>query len=152
MPSATVQVRVPFVDVDASQRIHFTAMFRYMEVAEHTLMRSLGFPYATALTDLAMPRVHLSCDFLGAVRFDDVIEVEAEVVHVGRSSWTVGFTARPTQAPAHHPSAAAEPVPAVLARGRMTIVVMNPETERSRPIPEPLRRALLNEPPAEAGA
>src|SRR5215510_3320501 len=57
MPSATVRVRVPFVDVDSSMRIHFTAMFRYMEIAEHELMRHIGMPYAAAFTDLAMPRV-----------------------------------------------------------------------------------------------
>lgn len=153
MPSATVQIRVSFADVDASQRIHFTAMFRYMEVAEHALMRSIGFPYATALTDLAMPRVHLSCDFLAAVRYDDMIAVEAEVAHVGRSSWTVAFVARPALG-GQEPALPGQEMPKspVLARGRMTIVVMDPANERARPIPEPLRRALLDEAQTPNGA
>ena len=32
MPRHSIQVRVPFVDVDSSHRIHFTAMMRYMEL------------------------------------------------------------------------------------------------------------------------
>jgi len=138
MPSATVRVRVPFVDVDSSMRIHFTAMFRYMELAEHELMRHIGMPYAAAFTDLPMPRVHLSCDFLGAVTFDDQLGVEARVERVGNSSWTVAFTARKVAGPNEQPVEGEM----VVARGRMVIVAMDPTTQRSAPLPEDLRRAL----------
>jgi acyl-CoA thioester hydrolase len=136
MPSVTIHVRVPFVDVDSSLRIHFTAMFRYMEIAEHTLMRSLGLPYATSLQSLAFPRVHLECDFQGAIRFDDEIDVTARVEQVGNSSWTVAFAAYP-------PGAAATDAP-TLATGRMTIVAMDPATERATPLPDELRRAFTD--------
>ena len=136
MPSATVHVRVPFVDVDSSLRIHFTAMFRYMEVAEHELMRSLGLPYATALRTLAFPRVHLDCDFHRAIAYDDELDVTATVDHVGKSSWTVLFTALPS---------GAEPTTPALAVGHMTIVAMDPVTERATALPDDLRHALLDE-------
>ena len=140
MLSATIRVRVPFVDVDSSQRIHYTAMFRYMEVAEHELMRTIGLPYATTLGDLAMPRAHLSCDFIGAIVFDDQLEVEARVEKVGNTSWTVGFVARKVATPGD------TPLPGdgaqVVARGRMVIVTMDPETEKATPLPDSLRRAL----------
>ena len=136
MPSATVHVRVPFVDVDSSLRIHFTAMFRYMEVAEHELMRSLGLPYATALRTLAFPRVHLDCDFHRAIAYDDELDVTATVERVGGSSWTVLFTALPS---------GAEPTAPALAVGHMTIVAMDPTTERATALPDDLRRALLGE-------
>ena|SRR5215813_1818346 len=138
MPSATVRVRVPFVDVDSSMRIHFTAMFRYMEVAEHELMRRIGMPYATAFSNLAMPRVHLSCDFVGAVVFDDQLEIEAHVENVGSSSWTVAFTARKVAGPNERPVEGEM----VVARSRMVIVAMDLATEKSAPLPEELRRAL----------
>lgn len=134
MPSATVRIRVAFVDVDSSLRIHFTAMFRYMEVAEHELMRSIGLPYATALQSLAFPRVHLECDFQGALRYDDELDVTARIERVGGSSWTVAFAAYP-------PGAVSTDAP-TLATGRMTIVAMDPATERATPLPEELRRAL----------
>jgi len=135
MPSATIYVRVPFVDVDSSMRIHFTAMFRYMEVAEHELMRSLGFQYATSLQSYAFPRVHLECDFQGAIRYDDEIDVMARIERVGTTSWTVAFAAYP-------PNVAASNAP-TLATGRMTIVSMDPVTERATPLPDELRHVLL---------
>ena len=136
MPRATVRIRVPFVDVDSSDRIHFTAVMRYWELAEHALMRSLGMPYATTLRDFAFPRVHVSADFRGGILFDDELDVEARVANVGSSSWTVAFTAR---------NASAGPDAPILAEGRMTIVAMDPETERPMPLPAALRRALSGE-------
>jgi acyl-CoA thioester hydrolase len=133
LPQATIRIRVQFGDVDSSQRIHFTAMFRYMEVAEHHLMRSIGLPYATSLQGYALPRVHLSCDFRSAIVYDDELDVTAEPARVGTSSWTVTFTARNVSQP-HSP---------VAAEGEMVIVAMNPATQRPTPLPEQLRQALL---------
>jgi YbgC/YbaW family acyl-CoA thioester hydrolase len=138
MPRAMVRVRVPFVDVDSSQRIHFTAWFRYMEVAEHELMRQLGLPYASGLLEQAFPRVHLECDFHSAIVYDDLLEVEARVERVGRRSWTVACTARKVNEQQLVGSDTEEPV----ATGRMTIVAMDPETERSITLPEVLRKAF----------
>ncbi len=136
MPRATIRIRVPFVDVDSSDRIHFTAVMRYWEVAEHALMRSLGLPYATTLREVAFPRVHVSADFKGGIVFDDELEVEARVARVGSTSWTVAFTARHADAGADAPA---------LAEGRMTIVAMDPANERPMPLPPELRRALSGE-------
>ena len=136
MPRATARIRVPFVDVDSSDRIHYTAVMRYWEVAEHELMRGLGLPYSTALREVAFPRVHVSADFRGAILFDDLLDVEAVVASVGRTSWTLAFTAR---------HADAGPDAPILAEGRMTIVAMDPATERATPLPDDLRRALSAE-------
>jgi YbgC/YbaW family acyl-CoA thioester hydrolase len=134
MTQATIRIRVQFADVDSSQRIHFTAMFRYMEVAEHQLMRTIGLPYATtAPLGPALPRVHLSCDFRGAIRYDDELDVSAHVARVGASSWTVAFTARNVSQD-HSP---------IVAEGQMVIVSMDPVTERAVPLPAELRETLL---------
>ena len=137
MPRATIRIRVQFADVDSSQRIHFTAMFRYMEVAEHQLMRSIGLPYATALQGQAFPRVHLSCDFRSAIVYDDELDVTAQIATVGTSSWTVVFTARN----------ASRPNSPVAAEGRMVIVAIDPVSERPIPLPSPLRRAMADASP-----
>ncbi len=141
MPASTLRIRVPFVDTDASQRIHFTAWFRYMEYAEHQLMRDLGIPYATsgALGEFNYPRVHLEADFAGAIVYDDQLLVEATVERIGASSWTLAFAAR--HAPGT-PKAAENADAKPLATGRMTIVCMDPATQRSAPIPFELRRLL----------
>ena len=143
MPRIITRIRVPFADVDSSQRIHFTAMFRYFEIAEHALMRSLGFPYATTLQESAFPRVHLACDFHAAITYDMQLDVEASVDRVGSSSWTIAYTVR-RAADDTAPLPGAAPG-AVVASGRMTIVAMNPATERSQPIPDDLRRALTRD-------
>jgi YbgC/YbaW family acyl-CoA thioester hydrolase len=130
MPRSVTRIRVAFVDVDSSQRIHYTAMFRYFELAEHDLMRVLDLPYAHALLGYRFPRVHLDCDFRGAIRFDDLIELEARVVRVGTTSWTIGFAARQV------------PDGSLVADGHMTIVALDARDERPTPLPAELRNAL----------
>ena len=123
-----------------SHRIHFTAWFRYMEVAEHTLMRSLAVPYSSTLLGAAFPRVHLEADFRGAIVYDDLLDVEARIERVGTSSWTVAFTGW------HGGNGEPDPERGeIVATGRMTIVAMDPETERSTPIPAALARVLRGE-------
>lgn len=138
MPETTIRVRVSMMDTDSSGRIHFTAMLRYMDMAEHELMRSLGFPYALSLREMAFPRVHVSCDLRGAIRYDDQLNIEARVVHVGRSSWSVAFRATPWRAEGDEASEANR----VLAEGKIVIVAMDPTTERAHPLPAELREAL----------
>ncbi len=153
-PQATARIRVPFVDIDSSQRIHFTALFRYFEVAEHTLMRAIGWPYATTLHEIAFPRVSLTCDIQRAIVFDDQIDVEARVARVGGSSWTIAFTVHAAERAEAAASAGVAGAPTtdapaderpIIATGRMTIVAMDPITERATPIPAGLRQALLGE-------
>ena len=139
MPETSISVRVPFHDVDSTGRIHFTAMFRYMEIAEHELRRSIGFPQATSFPHIAFPRVHVSCDFRGAIRYDDELLIEARVVRVGRSSWTVTFIARVKREGRIEEQ---EGRSAIAAEGQMTMVAMDTTTERAISLPEELRAAL----------
>ncbi len=140
MARVSIQVRVPFADVDYSGRIHFTAMFRYMDMAEHELMRAIGYPHATTLQNIAFPRVRVACDFLGAICYDDGLTVEARVERVGRSSWTMTFSAYVTE---HAGKEVSEKK--IAAQGEMTIAAMDPQTERARVLPDDLRAALLTD-------
>jgi acyl-CoA thioesterase FadM len=109
-----------------------------MEVAEHHLMREIGYSYATVLRDQAYPRVRLECDFRGAIQYDDELDVEARIERVGSSSWRVAFVGRHVTAPDGEP----------VATGKMTIVCMDPVTQHARPLPDDLRAALAADPPA----
>ena len=139
MVQTSIRIRVPFHDVDSTGRIHFTAMFRYMEIAEHELRRSIGFPQATSFSDIAFPRVHVTCDFRGAVRYDDKVTIDARVDRVGRSAWTVFFSARVTEEAGNGEPKKKSPI---VAEGQMTMVAMDPKTERAIPLPDELRSAL----------
>jgi acyl-CoA thioester hydrolase len=139
MPRAKVLIRVPFSDVDLSTRVHFTAMLRYMEAAEHELMRSIGFPFTDLFEQFVAPRVHVSCDYRAALHYDDQVAVEAYVEKVGRTSWTMGFIMRSLQA-----SQDANEEGTLVAEGRMTVVLVDRQMQRSTPSPDALRLALMH--------
>ena len=141
MAETSIRIRVPFHDVDSTRRIHFTAMLRYMEIAEHELRRSIGFPEATAFPGIAFPRVHVECDFHGAIRYDDEVVIDARVERVGRSSWTVVFNARISEEAGNKEQKEAA---SIVAEGRMTMVAMDPKTERAIALPDDLRAALAD--------
>ena len=141
MPQTIITIRVPFHDVDSSGRIHFTALFRYMDIAEHELRRSIGFPEATSFKEIAFPRVHVECDFRGAIRYDDELTVEARVDRVGGSSWTVAFIARiKREADKIEQQGESSPV----AEGHMTMVTVDQRTGRAISLPEALRSELAS--------
>jgi len=82
------QSRVAWVDTDAGGRIHFTAAFRWAELAETALMRRLGLIGATWGD---YPRRKVEAEYLKVLRFDDEIEVRLRVENVGRTSVTYAW-------------------------------------------------------------
>ena len=82
--------RVEFRDTDAAGMAHFSMFFVWMEQAEHELLRHLGLTVHTADESgiISFPRVASRCDFQRAVRFEDVVEIEIEVVRLGEKSVT----------------------------------------------------------------
>lgn len=124
------QARVRFSDTDASGRIHYSAMFRFMEAAEDEFLRSLGLAYSSIepMLGLSFPRVHVEAQFVSALRYDDLPEIEVSVERVGETSYTLYFDASLNSQP--------------IARGRITAVCISTATERPVPLPEPLATAL----------
>jgi YbgC/YbaW family acyl-CoA thioester hydrolase len=131
--------RVEFSDTDASGIAHFARFFVFMEIAEHEFLRLLGAA-AGAVPDAAgrivgWPRVSSSCDFLSPLRYGDVVDIHLQILRVGRTSLTFGFSL----------SRAGIPV----ARGRTTTVcaVLNgPGGIQPVPIPDDLRAQLAEAP------
>jgi YbgC/YbaW family acyl-CoA thioester hydrolase len=78
------RTRVAWVDTDAGGRIHFTAAFRWAEVAETALMRRLGLLDAWG----SYPRRRVEADYRKVLVFEDEIEVRLQVERVGRTSIT----------------------------------------------------------------
>ena len=54
---------VEFSDTDMAGIMHFSAFFRYMEAAEHELLRNLGFSVYCEIdgVPISFPRVAASC-------------------------------------------------------------------------------------------
>jgi acyl-CoA thioester hydrolase len=120
------EARIRFIDTDASGRIHYTAMFRYFESAEIELMRSLGVSYETH--GFGLPRVHVECDFLVQIGYDDLIVIEVCLTKLGRSSIRLEFYARKQGE--------------LAAKGAVVVVCMDKKSKRAIPIPEELRARL----------
>ena len=84
---------VEFGDTDMAGIVHFANFFRYMESAEHALLRSLGLSVTLDWEGehLSFPRVAASCDYLRPARFQDELDVAVTVLDLGRTSVTYGF-------------------------------------------------------------
>ena len=82
--------RVEFMDTDVAGIVHFTAFFRYMETAEHELMRAVGMPVEVLRVErkLGFPRVSCSFDFRKPLKFADELEVRIHVARLGKQSIT----------------------------------------------------------------
>ncbi len=127
MLSHTEKLRVRWVDTDASGRIHYTAAFRYFEIAEWELMRKSGFPLSDHRKISGLPRVNVSATFYAPLFVDEPIEVKVWVERVGTTSVT--FAGEIYRAQERCVS------------GTITAVFVN-QDEQPQPIPEAIRQAL----------
>ena len=87
------QRRVEFCDTDMAGIMHFSAFFKYMESAEHELLRHVGLSVVAsdAQGPIGFPRVGASCDFLSPVRFEDILDIEVLVNGMSDRSITYQF-------------------------------------------------------------
>jgi acyl-CoA thioester hydrolase len=124
-----LESRVRFSDTDASGRIHYIALLYHFDNAEAEFLRFHGVGY-TVIQDVnvGFPRVHVECDYTGALVYDDLVKIAVTVDRVGRSSFTLAFDATVEERP--------------VARGKVTIVSIDRKTQKSTPLPEKLRAAL----------
>jgi YbgC/YbaW family acyl-CoA thioester hydrolase len=81
------RARVAWIDTVAGGRIHFTAVFRWVEAAETALMRRLGLTEGWG----NYPRRHVEADYLKVLVFEDDVEVRLRVERVGRTSITYAW-------------------------------------------------------------
>ena len=81
------RTRVAWVDTDAGGRIHFTAAFRWAEVAETALSRRLGLLEGWG----NYPRRRVEAEYLKVLVFEDEIEVRLRIDGVGRTSITYAW-------------------------------------------------------------
>jgi YbgC/YbaW family acyl-CoA thioester hydrolase len=121
--------RVRFGDTDASGRIFYVSLLNHFDAAEAEFLRSLGCGYGEVRTGpVAFPRVHVECDYLSALQYDDLMQITVKVDRIGRSSFSLAF------------AAAVEGREA--ARGKVTVVCMDRKTQKAVPLPEKWLKAL----------
>lgn len=84
---------VEFADTDMAGIVHFSAFFRYMEAAEHALLRHLGFSVFSEHGGevITFPRVAVSCEYHSPARCEQTLDISVTVERVGTKSVTYGF-------------------------------------------------------------
>ena len=92
----SIERRIEFRDTDAAGIVHFSAFFPMMEAAEHAMLRSLGIPVlpesetqlpdGTTLPPVTWPRIAANCRYCVAARFEDLLQIQVRVTHIGNSS------------------------------------------------------------------
>jgi acyl-CoA thioester hydrolase len=117
------RARVAWIDTDAGGRIHFTAAFRWAEVAETGLMRRAGLLEGWG----DYPRRKVEAEFLQVLVFEDEIETRIRLERVGTTSLTYAWEI----------SRAGE----TCIVGRHTVVHVDADG-RPEPLPERVRTAL----------
>jgi 4-hydroxybenzoyl-CoA thioesterase/acyl-CoA thioester hydrolase len=84
---------VEFADTDMAGIMHFSSFFRFMEAAEHELLRSLGFSVYSEIDGevVTFPRVAAKCEFHSPARCEDILDIAVTVQRVGTKSITYKF-------------------------------------------------------------
>ena len=126
--SVIVHRLVAWNETDAAGHNHFAAAFRWLEEAEHELLRSVGMPTEEIAR---IPRVHIDIDYKDRLYFGQEIVVQVTVTKVGTSSCTYDFQVRTDQG-------------VVAVSGSLVVVHASSTSEGSAPWPADIRAALLD--------
>ena len=125
---------VRWSDVDKAGIIFYGAYLRFFEIAETELFREIGCPYSQIFDhfDIWLPRRALHFEFHAPALLDDLLEVEAWVGHIGRTSLRLDFAT-------YKPGAEGR---VLTADGHVVMVATERETLRPVPIPAELIERL----------
>jgi acyl-CoA thioester hydrolase len=126
--SVIVHRLVAWNETDAAGHNHFAAAFRWLEEAEHALLRALGMP---AEEIARIPRVHIDIDYKDRLYYGQEIAVQVKVVKVGTSSCTYDFEVRTESG-------------VVAVSGSLVVVHASSTSSGSAPWPEDIREAMLS--------
>jgi len=110
--------------------MHFSNFFRFMEAAETAFLRSLGFSVALSRggLELCLPRVHVECDYLAPLRFEDEVLIHLLVEKKGTRSLTYQFRFYRLEGPSREEA----------ARGRIVVAHVLRQTDgvlKAAPLP-----------------
>ncbi|MFY9666255.1 MAG: thioesterase family protein [Candidatus Cybelea sp.] len=127
------RLQVQWADVDVAGIMYFAAYSRFAEYAEMQLFGDLGFPYESVFAEYGfwLPRVHVEAKYRAPALMSDWLRMHTHVERVGNSSlrWKTTFVNERSGQTG--------------AEINVIVVAIDAETKKSRPIPEPLRSALL---------
>ncbi|MEB3861894.1 MAG: acyl-CoA thioesterase [Desulfurococcales archaeon] len=123
--------RVYWSDTDAARIAHFSSIFRFCEMAEESLFNErLGWRWSPR-AGVMMPRVRAECDFHKPLHVHDEFRVDIVDILIGEKSITYRLEV-------HNETRGYK-----AATCSLVTVAVDPETIRPIPVPQDLRRRLL---------
>ena len=124
--------RVRWADVDLVGIMRFSAVTRFVEMAEQELMRAAGYPYERLMNQppFWMPRRHLSIDYVSPARIDDPLTMVSYVSRMGDTSLTLNVDLHQANGK-------------LVAAAVMVVVCVASDTFIKQPIPDEFRSVLL---------
>jgi 4-hydroxybenzoyl-CoA thioesterase len=132
MPYKT-RLTVRFGDVDKAGIVYFPRIFHYMHIAQEEFFAEyVGVPYHQLIEQegIGFPTVSDATDFVGVIRYGDVLEITVFISRLGDSSATFEFRL--------HRQATGE----LLARAAQVKVAVHMATWQKIPIPDRLRESF----------
>jgi acyl-CoA thioester hydrolase len=143
LSSLVVQRRVEFSETDMAGILHFTNLFKYMELAEAELYEKAGTTLLETLPGqvVGWPRVRVQAEFHAPLRFRDLVEIHLfiKAIKIRAIEYAFWFFRQDPEGPTH------------IATGSMTTlaVTLDPATGQmvSRAIPENLLANLAEASP-----
>ncbi len=129
------QVRVYYEDTDSGGVVYYANYLRFMERARTEWMRELGFEQDRLREEdgLLFAVRSASLDFNAPARFNDLLEVSAEVIKHGRASITFRQQITRSSAPDQ-----------VLCSGEVKVACLEAASFRPQPIPELIVKEILD--------
>jgi acyl-CoA thioester hydrolase len=127
------RLRVRYHECDPQQIVFNSRYLEYFDIAMTEYLRALGWDYLDLVAGGCDPSlVRTSLDFHEPATFDEELNVGVRTTYVGTSSFRLAFEIRR--------AADAE----LLTSAETTYVNVDPESKRSRPVPEALRERMLS--------
>lgn len=123
--------RVRWADVDLVGIMRFSAVPRFIELAEQEWLRDAGLPYAGLFVapEVWMPRRHMAIDYLAPARIDEELTLVTWVSRLGDTSYTMRVDLR-------------QPDGRVVAETTLTVVCVTVAEFAKRPLPSEWRTRL----------
>ncbi len=126
----SARTRVGFSDTDAQGIVYYGRYNPYFDLARVEYLRGLGLLQQRGQVGDFVMRANVVEYFAPAV-FDDEIDVFVRCAHIGRTSIAFEFAAY------------REPDDVLMVTARQTLVYVDLEQRRARPVPDDYRRPLL---------
>jgi acyl-CoA thioester hydrolase len=123
-------IRVRYAECDA-QKVVFNARYGdYVDLAATEFFRLLGFREELLNGEFDYQVVRQVTEWKAPARFDQVLELSVQAMHLGNTSFTLATEFR----------IAGEP--AVIARAETVYVTVDPRALTKKPIPDPIRAGM----------